>query len=109
MQPSYCLSMNNVNKNEQEKRYYRDPLNQIINFNSIINSDTCCVSSCKAQEAINNDVVLHPLPTKKTDLLQWLHNLKLPLELEADFSNHRICNKHFERECIRYVDGKQIL
>lgn len=93
----------NIPKTEQVDT---QSFNQTNNFNPI-HYEKCCVPFCNAQNTNDNNLVFHTLPIKKTHLLQWLHNLKLPLELDADYSNHRICNRHFERNCFRYDENNR--
>lgn len=86
----------------QQKQNESSTLQQ--NQISIFDENLCCVASCGTRGGPTN---LFPFPQDKKYLLQWLHNLKFPLEPRADFSKHRICLMHFCGECKETYSGNK--
>ncbi|XP_005185206.2 uncharacterized protein LOC101901640 [Musca domestica] len=70
----------------------------LIKIENEDDSGKCVVESCQKSSSVDK-VKLFQLPKSKELLKKWLHNLNLPHDI--DLETTRICQRHFEKACLR--------
>ncbi|KAL9924803.1 uncharacterized protein ACN2A1_009146 [Glossina fuscipes fuscipes] len=60
----------------------------------------CCVRLCGVSKFRSPTLQFFGFPRDNKYLQQWLHNLKMPYDHQANYTQYRICSLHFPKRCM---------